>query len=86
MTERLLKVVLNPKLDPNWFKQYIFICKCTSKIPFIQIYNGTGFDSNLNHHHHNWIFDQSACAGASSTSVGPFPDNWLAACIGDQLV
>ena len=33
------------------------------------------------HHHHNRIFDKHAGAGASSTSVGPFPGNWLAACI-----
>ena len=33
------------------------------------------------HHHHNQIFDKRA--GASSTSVGPLPDNWLAACIAD---
>ena len=33
------------------------------------------------HHHHNQIFDKRA--GASSTSVGPLPDNWLAARIAD---
>ena len=36
-----------------------------------------------NHHHHNRIFDKRAGAGASSTSVGPFPGNWLAARIAD---
>ena len=35
------------------------------------------------HHHHNRIFDLRAGAGASSTSVGPFPGNWLAARIAD---
>ena len=35
------------------------------------------------YHNHNQIFDLHAGAGASSTSVGPFPDNWLAASIGD---
>ena len=29
--------------------------------------------------YHNRIFDLRAGAGASSTSVGPFPGNWLAA-------
>ena len=35
------------------------------------------------YHHHNRIFDLRAGAGASSTSVGPFPGNWLAARIAD---
>ena len=43
MTERLLKVNLNPKLDLDWFKIYIVMCKFTSIIPFIQIYNDTGY-------------------------------------------
>ena len=34
-------------------------------------------------HIHNRIFDLRAGAGASSTSVGPFPGNWLAAHIAD---
>ena len=34
-------------------------------------------------YHHNQIFDSRAGAGASSTSVGPFPGNWLAARIAD---
>ena len=33
--------------------------------------------------YHNRIFDLCAGAGASSTSVGPFPGNWLAARIAD---
>ena len=33
--------------------------------------------------HHNHIFDYHAGAGASSTSVGPLPGNWLAARIAD---
>ena len=33
--------------------------------------------------YHNRIFDLRAGAGASSTSVGPFPGNWLAARIAD---
>ena len=35
------------------------------------------------HYHNNRIFDLRAGAGASSTSVGPFPGNWLAARIAD---
>ena len=34
-------------------------------------------------YHYNRIFDKRAGAGASSTSVGPFPGNWLAARIAD---
>ena len=30
-------------------------------------------------YHFNQIFDKGAGAGASSTSVGPFPGNWLTA-------
>ena len=37
----------------------------------------------LSYHHHNRIFDLHAGARASSTSVGPLPGNWLAACIAD---
>ena len=33
--------------------------------------------------HHNRIFVYHAGTQASSTSVGPFPGNWLAACIAD---
>ena len=33
--------------------------------------------------HHHQIFDEHAGTGASSTSVGPLPGNWLAACIAD---
>ena len=33
--------------------------------------------------YHNRIFDLRAGEGASSTSVGPFPGNWLAARIAD---
>ena len=41
------------------------------------------YESASDHHHHNQIFDLRAGAGASSTSVGPFPGNWLAARIAD---
>ena len=37
----------------------------------------------ISYHNHNRIFDLRAGAGASSTSVGPFPGNWLAARIAD---
>ena len=36
-------------------------------------------------YHHNQIFDKHAGAGASSTSVGPLPGNWLAARIADLI-
>ena len=35
------------------------------------------------YHNHNQIFDKHAGAGASSTSVGSLPGNWLAARIAD---
>ena len=40
-------------------------------------------DQSISIIYHNRIFDEHAGAGASSTSVGPFPGNWLAARIAD---
>ena len=37
---------------------------------------------NLFHHHHQ-IFYEHAGTGAMSTSVGPLPGSWLAACMAD---
>ena len=43
----------------------------------------TNGQENIISYNHNQIFDLRAGAGASSTSVGPFPGNWLAARIAD---
>ena len=55
----------------NLCLQQIYISFCLLLFPFLII------------SYHNRIFDLRAGAGASSTSVGPFPGNWLAARIAD---